>query len=284
MDEPVLQYDDLQTGQQFPAVPCLLEAAFVDSYLQATGEQHPLFAITTPGTTSGNYAPPLCTSLVRFAKGSLGGRWPTGTVHLSQEMRFLRPLHRGEGLTLEVQIGGKYSRTDRRYVELLTTTRDREQRPVVHGTMLMLWAGATQPSTQVQKARTPHERLEPIPDGKQLVPITAKFTRSRLQAYGEVAGARDPIHLDPQVALRTRFGKNIAQGLLILTLISRLILRTFAEDWLTRGALKVRFVKPVFVGDQVTACGVLLDDPPGGCVVWCENQHGDRVIDGQASV
>jgi 3-hydroxybutyryl-CoA dehydratase len=286
--EPVLPYDALQADQQCPAIPCALDDAFVERYLQATGEHHPLF------TAAGGYAPPLITSMVRFPKASLGGRWPDGTIHLRQEIRLLRPLRRGEALTLSVHIGQKYIRKGRHYIELLTTTWDQEQHPVVQGSMLMLWAGATQfpEPTRTPQASRGHESAsrETAPEGRTLEPITADITRAMMQTYGDVAGARSPLHLDEAYARQTRFGKNIAQGLLVLTLLSRLMTQTFAERWLAHGTLKARFLKPVFVDDRITARGVELAPRPTPaaqrvrCVVWCENQHGDRVIDGEATV
>ncbi len=189
IDEPVLEYDVLHPGQQFPTVPCLLDEAFVNAYLQATGEHHPLFIKT--------YVPPLCTGLVRFVKGSLGGRWPTGTVHLSQDIRLLRPLRRGESLTIDIRIGQKYTRNSRRYLELLTTTRDTDDNPVVQGAMLMLWAGATasasparhRSSTETKPSESEHHH----PEGAALSPISLDFPAVRLQAYGNVAAARDAI-------------------------------------------------------------------------------------------
>lgn len=281
MVEAVLDYDALQTGQTFPAVPCPLMDTFVNAYLQATGEAHPLFDVSVHG---GGYAPPFCTSLVGFVKGSLGGRWPDGTVHLSQDMHLLRPLHRGEALTLDVHIGQKYIRNGRRYLELMATTRDQENQAVVRGSMLMLWAGATE---TVRTSTTPPQARPdqpPAPAGRPLDPVTTDFPLSRLEAYGRVAKAQDPIHLDPEYARQTRFGKNIAQGLLVVTLISRLMTQACGERWLASGALNVRFAKPVFVGEQITARGIVLDEDEHTYAVWCENAEGTQVIAGRASV
>jgi 3-hydroxybutyryl-CoA dehydratase len=281
MQEAVLDYDALQAGQTFPAVPCSLTDTFVDAYLQATGEVHPLFDVVGHG---GGYAPPFCTSLVGFIKGSLGGRWPDGTMHLSQGMQLLRPLHRGEELMLDVHIGQKYIRNGRRYLELIATTRDRDEQAVVRGNMLMLWAGATEagrPSTSPRQAGSEHP---PTPTGRPLDPVTADFPLSRLEAYGRVAKAQDPIHLDPEYARQTRFGRNIAQGLLVLTLLSRLMIQACGARWLASGALHIRFAKPVFVGERITARGVVVDESKHTYVVWCENAEGTRVISGQTSI
>jgi 3-hydroxybutyryl-CoA dehydratase len=280
MQEAVLDYDALQAGQTFPAVPCPLTDTFVEAYLQATGEAHPLFDVTGRG---GGYAPPFCTSLVGFVKSSLGGRWPDGTVHLSQDMQLLRPLRRGTALTLDVHIGTKYIRNGRRYLELIATTRDGGQQAVVRGSMLMLWAGATEtvPTSPAQSQTRPEP--PPAPAGRRLDPVRTDFPLRRLEAYGRVARAQDPIHLDSEYARQTRFGRNIVQGLLVLTLLSRLMTQACGERWLDTGALNVRFAKPVFVGEQITAHGVVLDEDAQTYAVWCENTEGTRVIAGKAA-
>ena len=209
-------------------------------------------------------------------------------MHLSQDIRLLRPLRRGESLTIDIRIGQKYTRNSRRYLELLTTTRDTDDNPVVQGAMLMLWAGATasasparhRSSTETKPSESEHHH----PEGAALSPISLDFPAVRLQAYGNVAAARDAIHLDPDYARQTRFGKNIAQGLLVLTLLSQLLTQAFQAQWLSHGTLQVRFVKPVFVDDRITASGILVEEATGRCEVWCTNQQNERVIEGTAVI
>ncbi len=277
MIEMDLDYDALEVGQQFPAIPIVLDADLVDAYVRGTGHDHALFA--------NRYAPPLISNLVRFVKDSLGGKWPAGTVHLNQEMQLNRPLKRDETVTLDVRVGSKTVRNGRSYIEFVSTTLDAEHQTVGQGIMRMLWRGAAHASTSRSTATPP---APPPPSGRELEPLAVDVSHAMVAAYAEVAAARDPIHLDPVYASRTRFGKPIAQGLLVLSFLSRLLTRVYDERWMSGGTLRVRFARPAIVGEPVTVRGI--EREPAGdeasrhCAIWCENAQGEALIEGEAII
>lgn len=277
MVEIVLDYDTLEAGQQFPSILIVLDADLVEAYIRSTGHDHPLFA--TP------YAPPLICNLVRFVHGSLGGKWPAGTVHLNQDIEIRRPLKRDETVTLDVRVGSKTVRGDRSYIEFVTTTRDADQQIVSQGLMRMLWRGAAQASAPRSKA-SPSSATSPT--GREVEPLTVDVSHAMVAAYAEVAAARDPIHLDPSYAKQTRFGKSIAQGLLVLSFLSRWLTRVYGERWISGGKLSVRFARPAMVGESVTVRGIerelAIDDPFRHCVIWCENAQGEALVEGEAVI
>lgn len=286
MLEPVLEWNSLQAGCSFPAAPCSLDDGFVDAYLRATGEMHPLYraAGTAPDTADAGYAPPFCTSLVRFTKASLGGRWPSGTLQLGQRIRSLRPLRRGERLGIDLRIGSLEERNGRLYFEAISTVRDLLGNAVGEQQMSLMWAqSADEPraassTTPPAKAR----RDPPAPQGPRIGPASDRFPMARLRAYAEIAGARDPIHLDPEFARSTPPGVNIAQGKLVMTLISRLMLDHLGVRWLGGGSLDIRFRRPVPVNEPIHAWAVASGDT--GFSVWCENARGEPVIEGTAEI
>ncbi len=277
MVEIDLDYVALEAGQQFPAIPIVLDADLVEAYIRSTGHDHPLFAT--------QYAPPLISNLVRFVKGSLGGKWPAGTVHLNQDIEIRRPLKRDETVTLEVRVGSKTVRDDRSYIEFVTTTRDADHQLVSQGMMRMLWRGAAQPSAPRSKASLPST---PSPTGRELESLTVEVSHAMVAAYAEVASARDPIHLDPVYASQTRFGKPIAQGLLVLSFLSRWLTCVYNERWMSGGKLSVRFARPAIVGESVTVRGIerelAIGEASRHCVIWCENAQGEALIQGEAVI
>ena len=277
MDEPDLNYDDFEVGQQCPAIPIVLDDDLVSRYVNSTGHDDPLFA--------GQYAPPLISSIVRYVKGSLGGKWPTGTVHLNQDMQFYRPLKRGETVTLDVRVGSKTTRRGRSYIEFICTTLDADQQVVSQGVMRMLWRGADYASRSQTAAPPPPSSP---PAGRAIEPLTVEVSHAMVKAYAEVAAARDPIHLDPNYARQTRFGKPIAQGLLVVSLLARRLTREYGASWMSGGTLSVRFVRPAIVGEPVTVRGMEREPAHDGasrcCVIWCENTRGDTLVEGEALV
>lgn len=103
----------------------------------------------------------------------------------------------------------------------------------------------------------------------------------RICAYATIAGAHDPIHVDPEFARFTPMSVNIVQAKLVLTLISRLMVEHFGVPWLNQGKISVRICRPVKRDEPIQAWVA----PTGDCefLVWCENASGDRVIEGVAS-
>ena len=78
----------------------------------------------------------------------------------------------------------------------------------------------------------------------------------QFKAFAEMTGDDHPIHYDDAVAAKTRFGKRLAHGLLVMSMtafgatpMSRRIEDAMVA-FVEQGA---RFLKPVFVGDTLTS-------------------------------
>lgn len=88
--------------------------------------------------------------------------------------------------------------------------------------------------------------------------------QARIDGFAEVTGDDAFIHVDPVRAARTRFKGTIAHGLLILTLLPKL-LRTAVPPiagkrmGVNYGFERVRFIAPVPVGSRVRARFVVAD-------------------------
>ena len=101
---------------------------------------------------------------------------------------------------------------------------------------------------------------------------------AQVQAYAELSGDHNPLHLDEAFARTTPHGRRIAHGTLSLNLLWQSIDQTFgnAEGF----SLEVRFLKPVYLGDTVTTGSDGSQDADGRLEVWVRNQHGETVISG----
>ncbi|MEM0350978.1 MAG: MaoC/PaaZ C-terminal domain-containing protein [Archaeoglobaceae archaeon] len=81
-------------------------------------------------------------------------------------------------------------------------------------------------------------------------------TEADIVNFAGISGDWNRIHVDEEYAKGTRFGKRIAHGLLTLTITSGLITRLrLTEDSLIAfyGIDRLRFTKPVFIGDTIRA-------------------------------
>ena len=118
--------------------------------------------------------------------------------------------------------------------------------------------------------------------------ITKTITEADVQAFAEVTGDHNPIHLDDEFAKRTRFGRRIAHGMLTASLISSVLANKLPGDGSVYLGQSLQFVAPVFPGDEVTARVTVKeireDKPILKLETTCVNQHGDTVIRGEATV
>jgi len=117
---------------------------------------------------------------------------------------------------------------------------------------------------------------------------TQIITPEMVQAYADLSGDTNPVHLDDHYAAKTVFGRRIAHGMIAAGLISA----TLANDLPGPGTIylsqKLVFKAPVYPGDEITATvevRSMRDDKPIVTLnTVCTNQNGDLVLDGEAVV
>ena len=103
---------------------------------------------------------------------------------------------------------------------------------------------------------------------------TAEFsktlTESDIAQFAAISGDFDPIHVDEAHARTTPFGRRIAHGILsmaVLSTVSAMISRRARERGsrgtsVSMGYDRIRFLKPVFIGDTLTARYTILELDP----------------------
>ena len=124
--------------------------------------------------------------------------------------------------------------------------------------------------------------------GREVQPVGHLVTMEDMVLF-EPEGERN-IHTDDGVARAAGLPAAIAAGVQFMSYLFEMLYQEYGFESVPGTALDVRIRAPVFAGDTVTARGrvtafEVLDS--GGRVhldVWCENQRGERVIIGAASV
>ena len=96
--------------------------------------------------------------------------------------------------------------------------------------------------------------IEEIPVG-----LKAQFSKtvgeSDVYLFAGITGDLDPNHVDEEYCKTTPFGHRIAHGALIvgyMSTASTLVLQGFGGPVVSLGYDRIRFVKPVLIGDTVT--------------------------------
>ena len=118
--------------------------------------------------------------------------------------------------------------------------------------------------------------------------ITKTIDEADIQAFAEVTGDHNPIHLDDEFAKTTRFKRRIAHGMLSASLISAVLANKLPGEGSVYLGQTLQFVAPVFPGDAVTARVTVKeireDKPIVKLETVCVNQRDELVIRGEATV
>jgi len=118
--------------------------------------------------------------------------------------------------------------------------------------------------------------------------ITRTIEQSDIQAFADVTGDHNPVHLDESFAQTTRFGRRIAHGMLTASLISSVLANKLPGEGSIYLGQTLQFVAPVFPGDEVTARVTVTDVRESKGIVKletiCLNQRNQIVIRGEATV
>lgn len=108
-----------------------------------------------------------------------------------------------------------------------------------------------------------------------------------IELFAEATGDRNPVHLDEKFAAATQFGGRIAHGMLTAGFVSAAIASKLPGPGSIYLAQTLRFTKPVRLGDTVTVKLEVLEVSAKRRVrlaTVCTNQHGETVMDGEATV
>ena len=118
--------------------------------------------------------------------------------------------------------------------------------------------------------------------------ITKTIEQADIDAFAEVTGDHNPVHVDEEFAKTTRFGKRIAHGMLTASLISSVLANKLPGEGSVYLGQTLQFVAPVFPGDEITARVTVKqireDKPILKLETICLNQRDEIVIRGEATV
>lgn len=125
--------------------------------------------------------------------------------------------------------------------------------------------------------------------GDELPPLVkGPIQQIQLTRYAGAAGDFNPIHQDDEFARAAGMGGVFAHGMLSMGFVAQAV-----TDWAGAGAVRkigVRFVGLVRLKDTVTCRGRVLGKSSKGdghlvdLEVWAENQRGEKVVTGKATV
>lgn len=122
----------------------------------------------------------------------------------------------------------------------------------------------------------------------QVASVERHVTEADVLQFAQVSGDMNPVHLDEEVAARSRFGQRIAHGMLTAAFVSAALGMELPGPGTIYLEQTLRFMRPVPVGSRVTVELEVLELIPGKSRVRlatrCRNEAGELVLDGVALV
>lgn len=118
--------------------------------------------------------------------------------------------------------------------------------------------------------------------------FTKTVTESDINLYAGISGDFNPAHINAEAAKGSMFGQRIAHGMLSAGFISNVLGMQLPGPGTIYMGQELRFVKPVYIGDTVTATATVIERNEEKNRLKLEtvvtNQKGEPVITGTATV
>ena len=113
--------------------------------------------------------------------------------------------------------------------------------------------------------------------------FTKTMTQTDVTLWVGLTGDMNPVHIDREYAAATRFKDVLVPGLMVAGLISTVMTQSTFGNVYSGQSLK--FLKPVYVGDTITAVGTVIEKIPEKRRVRikteCFNQRDELVVTGE---
>ena len=121
--------------------------------------------------------------------------------------------------------------------------------------------------------------------------LTKTFAESDVYLFAGIIGDLFPAHVNEEYCKRMPYGTRLVHGCLTFSLcstVSGMAGVDSGHDILAMGYDQVKFLKPVFFGDTITATCTVSEIRAEKNIVkldtTCTNQHGEVVLQGMATV
>ena len=85
-----------------------------------------------------------------------------------------------------------------------------------------------------------------------------EITEERVQAFAELSGDFNPLHMDESFAKRVSFEKRVVHGMLLISFVSRLIGMHLPGQNSLILSQNFNYIKPAFIGDKIKVKGIVV--------------------------
>ena len=131
-------------------------------------------------------------------------------------------------------------------------------------------------------------RAEELAAGGEIEPVVKHMCLEQMSR--PLMAGSNPIHYDVEFATNAGLPAPIATGVMSSAFLSEMLTKAFGVEWVRGGSMDVKFIRPIYAGDTVTAHGRIrgmIETSTGMRValdIWCDTQRGEPVTVGTASL
>ena len=91
-----------------------------------------------------------------------------------------------------------------------------------------------------------------MPEPGDTIHVPLRFTQAHFDAFADLSGDDNPIHVDPEFCATTRFGKTVAHGMMLFGMLDSAVSRWLGEP-VALWAQELTFRAPTFADDDLVA-------------------------------
>lgn len=294
--------DPSLVGREMQPLTGAVHADDIRHFADAIGDHNPIFHDPAAAELAGFRGIPATPTFVTrfhisFDEAGLDPQH-SQVLHAEQEYEYTRPLYAGDTFTARYRVASirQSGRTGGMAIMGIELQGDVADERVVTGrsTLIVRDAppqGPTPIGAAASASASASKPAKPAsePQGEAIPSLTKHITQQQIDAYADVSGDHNPIHLDSVAARAVGLDGTIAHGMLSMAFLGQMLTDWLSEQGASHGwvrRLRVRFQAMVRPGDTLTCRGVLGERGEHGqrVEVWIDNQHGERVITGDADV
>jgi len=126
---------------------------------------------------------------------------------------------------------------------------------------------------------------------KYYVGLTQTYTQviddKLVRAFADLSGDHNPIHVNDEIAKKSKFGQRIAHGAILFAIVSKVLGMDMPGVGTVYLSQLCKFTLPVFIGDTVTLEAKIVEILPKSIArisTIITKQTGEVVMDGEATV
>ena len=106
--------------------------------------------------------------------------------------------------------------------------------------------------------------IDMVKVGDESLPHRVAVTGADVSQFAELTGDHERIHTDEEYARSTPYGRRIAHGVHLLGLMSAKLFNEerVGQPNVSYGYDRIRFIRPIFVGDTITTQAIVVEKRP----------------------